>query len=129
MYTPMNIAIGMVAITVNMPHGLSARALTTISASTARMMIMIRKQPNRAMVPGMRPISSRTMSPSERPLRRVEEQDHEVLHRTGQHNAGDQPQRTGQVAHLRGEDRADKGPAPAMAAKWWPKRMCLLVGT
>nr|BFE94000.1 hypothetical protein GCM10020185_45360 [Pseudomonas brassicacearum subsp. brassicacearum] len=69
---PMNIAIGMVAITVKMPHGLSARALTTISASTARMMIMIRKQPNSAMVPGMRPISSRTMSPRERPLRRVD---------------------------------------------------------
>ncbi|MCY1287453.1 hypothetical protein D9M70_364480 [compost metagenome] len=72
MYTPMNTAMGMVAITVNMPHGLSARAFTTISASTARMMIMIRKQPNSAMVPGMRPISSRTMSPRERPLRRVD---------------------------------------------------------
>ncbi len=68
----MNIAIGIVAMTVNMPQGLSASALTTINASTARMMIMIRKQPNNAMVPGMRPISSRTMSPRERPLRRVE---------------------------------------------------------
>ena len=72
MYTPMNTAMGMVAITVNMPHGLSARALTTISESTARMMIMIRKAPNRAMVPGIWPISSRTSSPRERPLRRVE---------------------------------------------------------
>ena len=40
--------------------------------STARMMIMIRKQPNSAMVPGTLPISSRTMSPKERPLRRVD---------------------------------------------------------
>ena len=72
MYTPISTAIGRVAITVNMPQGLSASALTTIIASTARMMIMIRKAPNRAMVPGMRPISSRTRSPSERPLRRLD---------------------------------------------------------
>ncbi len=72
MYTPIMIAIGIVAITVNMPHGLSASALTTTIASTARMMIMIRNAPNRAMVPGIWPISSRTRSPSERPLRRLD---------------------------------------------------------
>ena len=72
MYTPIRIAIGMVAMTVNMPQGLSASALTTTIASTARMMIMIRKAPNSAMVPGTWPISSRTRSPSERPLRRLE---------------------------------------------------------
>ncbi|MNK73312.1 hypothetical protein D3C87_928070 [compost metagenome] len=36
------------------------------------------------------------------------EQDHEVLHRTGQHHAGDQPQRAGQVAHLRRQYRTDQ---------------------
>ncbi|MNE29622.1 hypothetical protein D3C80_1231120 [compost metagenome] len=72
MYTPMNTAIGKVAITVNMPQGLSARALTTIRESTARMITMIRKAPKSAMVPGIGPISSRTSSPRERPLRRVE---------------------------------------------------------
>ncbi|MNT90612.1 hypothetical protein D3C72_2315450 [compost metagenome] len=69
---PISIAMGMVDITVNIPQGLSARALTTISESTARMMIMIMKAPNSAMVPGTWPISSRTSSPSERPLRRLE---------------------------------------------------------
>ena len=39
--TPMIIAIGMVAATVNSPHGLSASAFTTTSASTARRIIMI----------------------------------------------------------------------------------------
>ncbi|VVP49882.1 hypothetical protein PS874_05173 [Pseudomonas fluorescens] len=39
-----------------------------------------------------------------------QEQDHEVLHRTGQHHAGNQPQRTGQVAHLCRQDRSDQGP-------------------
>lgn len=72
MYTPIISAIGIVAITVNMPQGLSASALTTTIASTARMMIMIRKAPNKAMVPGTWPISSRTRSPSERPLRRLD---------------------------------------------------------
>ncbi|MNF62837.1 hypothetical protein D3C84_445230 [compost metagenome] len=38
------------------------------------------------------------------------EQDHEVLHGTGQHHAGDQPQRAGQVAHLRRQHRADQRP-------------------
>ncbi|MNF62346.1 hypothetical protein D3C84_440250 [compost metagenome] len=69
---PISIAMGRVAITVNMPQGLSARAFTTISESTARMMIMIRKAPNSAMVPATWPISSRTSSPSERALRRLE---------------------------------------------------------
>ncbi len=39
-----------------------------------------------------------------------EEQDHEVLHRTGQHHAGDQPERAGQVAHLRRQHRPDQRP-------------------
>ena len=35
MMSPMSIAIGIVAVTVNNPQGLSARRLTTTSASTA----------------------------------------------------------------------------------------------
>ncbi len=37
-----------------------------------------------------------------------QEQDHEVLHRTGQHHPGNQPQGTGQIAHLRRQHRADQ---------------------
>ena len=36
------------------------------------------------------------------------EQHDEVLHRAGDDDAGQDPQRSGQVAHLRGEDRADQ---------------------
>ncbi|MNW95743.1 hypothetical protein D3C86_251650 [compost metagenome] len=36
------------------------------------------------------------------------EQHHEVLHRARQHHAGNQPERAGQVAHLRGQHRADQ---------------------
>ncbi|MNN31529.1 hypothetical protein D3C81_1452200 [compost metagenome] len=68
----MKMAMGMVTATVKVPHGESASAFTTISASTARMMIMIMKQPNSAIRPGTVPISDLTRSPSERPSRRVE---------------------------------------------------------
>ncbi len=68
----MNSASGMVAATVNVPHGLSANAFTTIRASTARMMTMIMKVPNRAMTPGTGPSSDLIKSPSDRPSRRVE---------------------------------------------------------
>ena len=62
----------MVAKTVKVPHGLPASALTTTSASTASRMIMISSTPTSAMPPGTGPISVRTISPSERPSRRVE---------------------------------------------------------
>lgn len=68
----MKSATGIVAATVKVPHGDSASAFTTISASTARMMIMIMKVPNSAIMPGTGPISCLTRSPSERPSRRVE---------------------------------------------------------
>ena len=69
---PISTAIGMVETTVNMPQGLLVSALTTISASTARMMIMIMKQPKSAIRPAISPISVFTISPSDRPSRRVE---------------------------------------------------------
>ena len=68
----MNMAMGIVTNTVNVPHGLAASALTTTSASTARMMIMIIRTPNSAISPGTSPSSDLIMSPSERPSRRTE---------------------------------------------------------
>ena len=65
-------AIGTVQNTVKVPHGLPRKACTTTSASTARMMMQISNMPMPAMVPATGPISARTMSPSERPSRRVE---------------------------------------------------------
>ena len=71
-YTPMISAIGTVQNTVKVPQGLPRRAWTTTSASTARMMTQISIMPMPAIVPAIGPISARTMSPSERPSRRVE---------------------------------------------------------
>lgn len=72
MYTPMNRAMGMVMAMENTPHGLCARALTTMSASTAMMMIMMAMTATMPAAPPTRPISSRTICPRERPRRRVD---------------------------------------------------------
>jgi hypothetical protein len=65
--------MGMVAAMVNVLQGLNFSALTTTSAITASIMIMISKAAAMALTPPMRPISSRAISPSERPSRRIEQ--------------------------------------------------------
>ena len=40
------------------------------------------------------------------------EQDHEILHRAGKHDAGQDPERPGQIAHLRRQHRADERARP-----------------
>ena len=54
-------AIGIVAAMVKRPHGLSARALTTTSASTARRIVMIAMILTSATPPANGPTSSRTI--------------------------------------------------------------------
>ena len=68
----MNRAIGMVIAMEKTPHGLSASALTTTSASTASRMIMMTNTPTIAATPPTAPSSSRAIWPRERPRRRVE---------------------------------------------------------
>ena len=70
MYQPISMAIGIVAPTVNVPHGLWFSALTTTSASTAIRMTMIENTPTSAAKPPNGPISSFAIWPSERPSRR-----------------------------------------------------------
>ena len=65
LYSPMSSAMGMVAAMVNRPLGLAVSALTTTSASTARMMIMMASTPTRASEPGMGPSSILIISPSD----------------------------------------------------------------
>ncbi len=68
----MKIAIGMVIAIEKTPHGLSARAPTTTSASTASRITMMARTPTMAAAPPTAPSSSRAIWPSERPRRRVE---------------------------------------------------------
>jgi hypothetical protein len=46
-----------------------------------------------------------------------DEQDHEVLHRPGEHDASQDPHHARQVAHLRREDRPDERPRPGNGRK------------
>ena len=65
--------MGMVAPTVKTPHGLSASALTTMTASTANKITMIIRMATRASPPAKPFSSSRTICPSDLPSRRIEE--------------------------------------------------------
>ena len=69
---PMSSAIGMVQAMVNIPHGLSRRALTTTSASTASRMIMMARMAIIAASPVTGPTSSLAIWPSDLPSRRIE---------------------------------------------------------
>ena len=117
----MNSAMGIVMISENAPHGESARAFTTTMASTASRMIMIASTAISAATPPTGPISSRAIWPSERPLRRIEKKrttmsctaPAKMTPRMIQIVPGRKPicaASTGPTS----------GPAPAMAAKWWP---------
>jgi hypothetical protein len=63
----------MVAAMVNEPHGLSASAFTTTKPSTASRMVMIETMLICASSPAKGPTSSRTISPSDFPPRRIDE--------------------------------------------------------
>ena len=103
----MNSAIGMVRPIEKTPQGDSARALTTTSESTARMMIMIAKTAIRAAMPPTTPISSRTIWPRLFPSRRI---DRNIVTMSCTAPASTTPATIqmvpGQVAHLRREHRA-----------------------
>ena len=71
-YRPISTAIGMVANTVEVAHGLCFIALTTTSPSTAIRMIMMVSVPRMAANPPTGPSSSRAIWPRLRPLRRVD---------------------------------------------------------
>ena len=111
------------------PHGEPASALTMTRASTASRMIMIMKTAIRAATPPTGPISSRAIWPSERPLRRVEKKrvtmswtaPAKITPATIQMVPGRYPICAARIGPT-------SGPAPAMAAKWWPKSTRRSVG-
>src|SRR5918998_6482718 len=71
-YTPMKMAMGNVIASENEPHGDSASASTTTSASTASRMTMMESTAMSAATPPTGPISSRAIWPSVLPSRRME---------------------------------------------------------
>ena len=128
---PSTSAIGIVAATVAVAHGLPYMAFTTTRPSTPIRITMIASTPTSAAAPPTGPISSRTIWPSDLPSRRSErDQDRHVLHRAAEHDAGQDVERAraGSRTARRGSARP-AGPGPAIAAKWWPKTTQRLVGT
>lgn len=108
-YTPMKRAIGMVMPMEKTPQGECASAPTMTSASTASRMIMMTNTARRAAAPPTGPISSRAIWPSERPSRRVEKNSVTMSWTApAEDDARDDPDGARQVAHLRGEHRADQ---------------------
>ena len=68
----MNSASGIELPIVNMPHALSASALTTARPSPASAMTTMKRMAIAAVMPATGPISLRAISASEAPPRRVE---------------------------------------------------------
>src|ERR1041385_7950494 len=120
---PMPSAIGMVQRREKTPQGLSLSALVTTRASTARRMIMMARIASMASIPVTGPTSSLAICPSDLPSRRIDPKrmtkswtaPPSTTPNTIQMVPGSQPNcaaRTGPTS----------GPAPAMAARWWPNR-------
>ena len=107
----MKIAIGIVAPMVNVPHALSASALTTARPRPASAMTTMKRIAIAPVVPATGPISVRAISASDRPPRRVDAHSViDVVDRAGEADAGDEPDEPGRVAELRRQHRADERP-------------------
>ena len=110
--------MGMVIASVNVPHGDDFSAFTTTSATTASRMTMIASTAISAInPPALAHFLARHLSQRFAVAPHGAKQNHEVLHAAAEHRAGNQPQRSRQVAELRRERGADQRPGPAIAAK------------
>jgi hypothetical protein len=120
----------MVSPTVTVPHGDSASALTTTSAITEMSTTMMPSTATSAVVPATGPISSRAISPSDLPSRRML-----AMRITMSCTAPARATPTmiqsapGSHPNCAASVGPTSGPGPAMAAKWWPKTTHRLVGT
>ena len=102
-------AIGTVQNTVKVPQGLPFSACTTTSASTARTMMQISKDADAGDRAGDRShLRAHHVAERASVAPRGQEQHGHVLHRAGEDDAGENPQRARQVAHLRREHRTDQ---------------------
>lgn len=126
---PMNRAIGMVMATEKVPHGECARALTTTRASTPSRMIMMAKTASSAAAPPARPISSRAICPSDVPSRRMD-RNSTTMSCTAPAKITPATIHSvpGRYPIWAASTGPTSGPAPAMAAKWWPRSTRLSVG-
>jgi hypothetical protein len=129
-HQPISRAMGIVQAMVKSPHGLALRAFTTTSASTASRMIMMARIAIIAAIPATGFTSSFAIWPKDLPFRRSDA--------TRMVKSCTAPPRTTPTINQRVPGRKPNcaasvgpmsGPAPAIAAKWWPYRTHLFVGT
>ena len=121
----------MVAATVEVAHGLCFMAFTTTRPSTAMRMIMMVMTPSSAADAADRSqLVARHLAERAAVAAGGEEQDRRSPARS--RRAPRRPGSTACPADSRTARRASgrsAGPGPAMAAKWWPNTIHLLVGT
>ena len=118
----MNIAIGMVAPTVNSPHGLSASVFTTTSASTASRITIMARMASNAKNPAALFNSSFTICPSDLPSRRNEQNSTtKSCTAPAQHHPDQNPQRPGQIPELRRQHRPHQRPRPRYGREMLPE--------
>ena len=126
---PTSRAIGMVIAIVNVPHELSRSALTTAKPRPASATMMMMRTAIEATAPATGLISWRAISASDLPWRRTEA--------TSTRKSWTPPARIapssiqispGAYPNWAASTGPISGPAPEIAAKWWPKRTNLFVG-
>ena len=123
-------AIGIDKPIVTVPHGLSRSAFTTTSASTEIRMIMMPRMETSAVAPATVPISSLAICPSDLPSRRIDAQRITKSCTAPPSTTPTRIQRApGRKPNWAASVGPTSGPGPAMAAKWWPNTIHLLVGT
>ena len=109
----MNIAIGMVAAIVNVPHGLPFSAFTTTSADHRQQDDHDQQhRDQRDESADLADLLARHLAERFSVAPHRGEQDHEILHRAAQHRADDDPQRSRQIAELRRQHRTHQRPRP-----------------
>jgi len=122
-------AMGMVMPMVNTPHGLLNRAFVTATPSPARATMMMNRVTNAVVTPVSLLTSRRAMTDSDCPWWRT---DAKRMIMSWTHPAKTEPRRIQKKPgpHPYWAAASDRSrPAPAIAAKWWPKTTHLLVGT
>ena len=129
-YTPISMAIGIDKPIVTVPHGLSRNAFTTTRASTEIRMIMMPRMETSAVAPATVPISSFAICPNDLPSRRI---DAQRITKSWTAPPSTTPTRIqsapGRKPNWAASVGPTSGPGPAIAAKWWPNTIHLLVGT
>ena len=107
----MKIASGMVAPMVNVPHALSASALTTARPRPASAMTTMKRIAMAAGDAGDRAdLGARDLGERAAAAARRRPERDEVVHRAGEADAGEDPDEAGRVAELRREHRPDQRP-------------------